>query len=125
MAGSTIPRPELRRRVRHALAAPAVALALVCACLALPEPAAAQDMSFLTCRQQVRRTAPKGQSLLNAPSDAQMLVKADEVDYDYTNHRVAAVGNVQIYYNGATIEADRVVYDQDTKRLRAEGNARL
>jgi LPS-assembly protein len=54
-----------------------------------------------------------------------MLVKANEVDYDYTNHRVAAVGNVQIYYNGATIEADRVVYDQVTKRLRAEGNARL
>ena len=34
------------------------------------------------------------------------------------------MGNVQIYYNGATIEADRVVYDQVTKRLRAEG-ARL
>jgi len=99
-------------------------LALVCACLALPQPAAAQDSSFLTFRQQIRPTAPKGQSLVHG-GDAQMLVKANEVDYDYTNHRVAAVGNVQIYYNGATIEADRVVYDQATKRLRAEGNARL
>jgi LPS-assembly protein len=54
-----------------------------------------------------------------------MLVKADEINYDTANSQVAAVGNVQIYYNGATIEADRVVYDQKTKRLRAEGNARL
>jgi LPS-assembly protein len=99
-------------------------LALACACLALPRPAAAQQ-DFLTFRQQLRPTAPKGSSLMHAPAGAQMLVKANEVDYDYTNHRVAAVGNVQIYYNGATIEADRVVYDQATKRLRAEGNARL
>jgi LPS-assembly protein len=121
--GSTTPRPILRRWARLPKAAPAMVLALVCACLALPRPAAAQD--FLTFRQQLRPTAPKGSSLTHAPADAQMLVKANEVDYDYTNHRVAAVGNVQIYYNGATIEADRVVYDQVTKRLRAEGNARL
>src|SRR5262249_2515116 len=55
----------------------------------------------------------------------QMLVRADEVAYDYTNNRVAAVGNVQIYYGGSTLEANRVVYDQKTKRLHAEGNARL
>ena len=127
MAGSTIPRPDLRCRLRRSLGALATALALACACLALPQPAAAQDSSsFLTFQQQIRPKPPAGaQSLRNAPGDAQMLVKADEVDYDYTNHRVAAVGNVQIYYSGATIEADRVVYDQDTKRLRAEGNARL
>ena len=55
----------------------------------------------------------------------QMLVRASEVDYDYTNNRVAAVGNVQIYYGGSTLEANRVVYDQKTKRLHAEGNVRL
>ena len=58
-------------------------------------------------------------------SNAPMLLQADEVRYDYTNNTVSAVGNVQIYYGGATIEADQVVYDQKTKRLRAEGNARL
>ena len=31
-----------------------------------------------------------------------MLVQADEIDYDYANQRVAAVGNVQIYYGGST-----------------------
>ena len=55
----------------------------------------------------------------------QMLVQANEVNYDYTNYRVAAVGNVQIYYGGSTLEANRVVYDQKTKRLHAEGNVRL
>jgi LPS-assembly protein len=55
----------------------------------------------------------------------QMLVQADEIKYDYTNHLVAAVGNVQIYYGGSTVEANKVTYDQATKRLRAEGNVRL
>jgi LPS-assembly protein len=123
MAGSTTPRPILRRWAPLPKAAFAMVLALACACLALPRPAAAQD--FMNFRQQIRPTPAKSSSLTHAPPDAQMLVKANEVDYDYTNHRVSAVGNVQIYYNGATIEADRVVYDQVTKRLRAEGNARL
>jgi LPS-assembly protein len=55
----------------------------------------------------------------------QMLVRANEVNYDHANDRVAAVGNVQIYYSGATLEADRVIYDQKTKRLHAEGSVKL
>ena len=58
-------------------------------------------------------------------SNAQMMVRADELQYDNTNNRVLANGNVQIYYQGSTLEADRVVYEQTTKRMRAEGNARL
>jgi LPS-assembly protein len=59
------------------------------------------------------------------PANTPMLVRADEIKYDYPNNSVAAVGHVQIYYGGATIEADEVVYDQKNKRLRAQGNARL
>ena len=59
------------------------------------------------------------------PSNQPMLVQATEIRYDYTNNSVAAVGNVQIYYSGATVEADQVTYDQKTKRLVAEGNVRL
>src|SRR5262249_5936230 len=55
----------------------------------------------------------------------QMLVRATEMNYDYTNERVSAVGNVQIYYSGSTLEADKVIYDQKTKRRHAEGNVRL
>jgi LPS-assembly protein len=58
-------------------------------------------------------------------NDGQMLVQATEVNYDYNNSRVSAVGSVQIYYHGATLEADKVIYDQKTKRLHAEGNVRL
>ena len=54
-----------------------------------------------------------------------MLVQADQIKYDYTNNTVAAVGNVQIYFNGSTIEADEVIYDQKSKRLQARGNARI
>jgi LPS-assembly protein len=54
-----------------------------------------------------------------------MLVQADQIKYDYPNNSVAAVGNVQIYFRGATIEADEVDYDQKEKRLIAKGNARL
>ena len=52
-------------------------------------------------------------------------MRAEEINYDYTNERVSAVGNVQIYYGDSTLEADRVIYDQKTKRLHAEGNVRL
>jgi len=58
-------------------------------------------------------------------NDGQMLVQATEVDYDYNNSRVSAVGNVQLFYNGTSVEADKVIYDQKTKRLYAEGNIRM
>jgi LPS-assembly protein len=71
------------------------------------------------------RPKPVPRAPASAQGDKQMLVRADEVDYDYTNYRVSAVGNVQIYYAGSTLESDRVIYDQKTKRLHAEGNVRL
>jgi len=85
---------------------------------------------YLDFRTQLRPTpTPKGPglgSVANGVSkDAKMLVQADELDYDYNNQRVSAIGNVRMYYQGATIEADRVIYDQRAKRLHAEGNARL
>lgn len=60
-----------------------------------------------------------------AANNGQMLVQATEVNYDYNNKRVSAVGNVQMFYNGTSVEADRLIYDQNTKRLRAEGNVRM
>ena len=85
--------------------------------LALTVPAAAQGFTY-----NPRPPRPKPPP---APNDSQMLVQATEVDYDYNNQRVSAVGNVQMFYNGTSVEADRVIYDQKTKRLHAEGNIRL
>ncbi|MGP8123322.1 MAG: LPS-assembly protein LptD [Xanthobacteraceae bacterium] len=81
-----------------------------------PIPAAAQ----FTYNPRPPRPKP-----VQRPHDGQMLVQATEVDYDYNNQRVSAVGNVQIYYNSSTVEADKVIYDQRTKRLHAEGNVRM
>jgi len=85
--------------------------------LATTTPAAAQ--SFTYNPQPPRQTPPR------VANDGQMLVQAVEVDYDYNNSRVSAVGNVQLYYNGTSVEADKVIYDQKTKRLHAEGNIRM
>src|SRR5262245_53262779 len=95
---TAIPRPLLRCWLRL------TALALVFACLALPQTAAAQQ-DVLTSRQQIRPSQPKGPPHLHRRSgDAQMRIISDRVDYDYTDHQYAVVGNVQIYYNHATIE---------------------
>jgi LPS-assembly protein len=71
-----------------------------------------------------KREAPTPRVVRGGGGD-QMLVRAQEINYDYTNERVSAVGNVQLYYGAATLEADRVIYDQRTKRLHAEGKVRL
>ncbi len=71
------------------------------------------------------RPPPPPKPVRNPATDGQMLVQATEMNYDNTNSTVAAVGNVQIYYNGTTLEADRVIYNQKTKRLVAAGNVRL
>jgi LPS-assembly protein len=86
-----------------------------------------QAPDFLDFKSQARPGRPTDKAALTNPKTGQpqMLVQANEIDYDYNNYRVSAVGNVQIYYNGSTLEADKVVYEQKAKHLRAEGNARL
>ncbi len=103
------------RKVLLALAAVASLAGMID--LTAVTPAAAQ--SFTYNPRPPRPTPPK------AANDGQMLVQATEVDYDYNNSRVSAVGNVQLFYNGTSVEADRVIYDQKTKRLHAEGNIRM
>jgi LPS-assembly protein len=85
--------------------------------IALIAPASAQGFIYNPRPPQPARP--------RAANDGQMLVQAVEVDYDYNNSRVSAVGNVQMFYNGTSVEADKVIYDQKTKRLHAEGNIRM
>ena len=85
--------------------------------LALTVPASAQSFTY---NPRPPKPPPRP-----ANNDGRMLVQAVEVDYDYNNQRVSAVGNVQMFYNGTSVEADKVIYDQKTKRLHAEGNIRL
>ena len=57
--------------------------------------------------------------------NARMLLEADEIIYDFDNEIVSAVGNVQIYYDGFTVEADSVSYQQITGQLTATGNVKI
>jgi LPS-assembly protein len=119
-----MPRHWMRGAAVGALVATAVALGL----LANASPGIAQKRSLVSFPPRPGQSAQPGSGLLDPSlknTKEQMLVRANEVDYDYTNERVSAVGNVQIYYGASTLEADRVIYDQRTKRLHAEGNVRL
>lgn len=60
-----------------------------------------------------------------AKPQERMVVDARELVYDKDNNTVSAVGDVQILYQGRTIEADKVVYDRAGKRVVASGNARI
>ena len=114
--------PAPRRKRRGAAQLLAVLAILACGGLFARAPLSAQELAFPPKPPVVKKST----TTLNTKSgEKQMLVQAREIDYDYTNHRVSAVGNVQIYYGGSTIEADKVVYDQTNKRLHAEGNVRL
>jgi LPS-assembly protein len=115
--------PSLRSGVRVSATALAALLLCLVSVLLAPERAVAQDA--LTNPLHFVPRPPPPPKKPSAPSNQPMLVQATEIRYDYTNNSVAAVGNVQIYYGGATIEADQVIYDQKTKRLVAEGNVRL
>ncbi len=114
--------PGLRSSVRVSATTLAALLAFVIGSTLFAAPLLAQQAGNLMHFPPRPPPPPKKPA---PPSNAPMLVQATEIRYDYTNNTVAAVGNVQIYYGGATIEADQVIYDQKTKRLRAQGNVRL
>ena len=113
--------PLLRRHRIRLSAVPALLAGLVFAAMLDVRdhrtPAAAQGFTFNPIHTRPKPPPPA--------NNGQMLVQAVEVDYDYNNQRVSAVGNVQMFFNGTSIEADKVIYDQKTKRLHAEGNIRL
>jgi LPS-assembly protein len=115
--------PVRRHRLRLTLVRQGIAaliFGLVTACalgIATTTPASAQGFTY---NPRPPRPAPP-----RVANDGRMLVQAVEVDYDYNNSRVSAVGSVQMFYNGTSVEADKVIYDQKTKRLHAEGNIRM
>src|SRR5215218_6642386 len=100
-------------RVRQTIAACAVATALFCA--VSPLPALAQG----TLNDAIASKTQKGSGT------DRLLVDAKEIVYDNDRNTVSATGDVQLNYQGRTLQADRVIYDRNTGRVRAEGNARL
>ncbi len=111
--------PAFRALVVRALAILAIGFAALCT------PAFSQVGTVSTPNELHFPLRSKPAPSPPVPANSPMLVQANEMKYDYNNNTVAAVGNVQIYYGGSTIEADEVIYDEKTKQLRAQGNARL
>jgi len=103
----------MRARVRQTIAAFAVAAALLCA--VVPLPALAQG----TLNDTIAGKTQKGSGT------DRLLVDAKEIVYNNDRNTVSASGDVQLNYQGRTLQADRVIYDRNTGRVRAEGNARL
>ncbi|MDX7950933.1 LPS-assembly protein LptD [Lichenihabitans sp. Uapishka_5] len=54
-----------------------------------------------------------------------LVVQANQLVYNRDTNVVTAEGNVQLYYQGRTLEADKVIYNRATSRVYAEGNAKL
>jgi LPS-assembly protein len=108
--------PDFRAGERLALALAALLAGTAFSPLAAQQPASGDASAR-------RAQNPLMQNVRTNP-DAKMLVQADELVYDYENERVAAVGKVQIYYDGAVLEADRVTHDRKLNRLNATGNVR-
>ena len=90
----------------------AVAIALLSGVVVLP--AAAQGTLNEAVASRVQGGGP-----------SRLLVEAKELVYDNDNNKVILSGDVELSYQGRTLQADRVVYDRNTGRVLAEGNARL
>jgi LPS-assembly protein len=130
MARPTGTRPIwLRRRAWRGASAIAAVTAIAIGGMVDVRPAAAQKNTIVNFPNRPKPPTREGTGLMapkpKTATKEQMLLRADELHYDQTNERVAAIGNVQIYYSGSTLEGDKVIYDQKTKRLHAEGNVRL
>ena len=115
------------RAAARAAAVGTLALASIALLSIATAPSAFAQRGSIVSFPQRPKPAQSGSGLLGAKKNQkdQMIVRATEMLYDYSNERVSAVGNVQIYYSGSTLEADKVIYDQKTKRLHAQGNVKL
>jgi LPS-assembly protein len=101
------------RRLKTTIAMSAVAAAFVYA---------AGSMSALA---QATLNETIGARAQSGSGEDRLLVDAKEIVYDNDRNTIAASGDVQMNYQGRTLQADRVTYDRNTGRVFAEGNARL
>src|ERR1019366_10221861 len=97
--------PAPRPHRRGVAAVVSVLAVLACGDIITCAPAFAQQQLQLFNFPPSAPPRPKSKIAIErdkAGEQQQMLVKANEIDYDYANHRVSAVGNVQMYYRNST-----------------------
>src|SRR5215469_588943 len=64
----------------------------------------------------------KSRNTLLGPPGSQMLLRADQVDYDLNTSVATAHGHVEIDYNDRVVQADTVVYDETRDKVTADGH---
>lgn len=96
------------------IAAFAVAIVLSCTVGSMPVPAQTLNDTLAS-----KTTAKPGQE------PDRLLVDAKEIIYDNDKNTVSASGDVELNYQGRTLQADKVIYDRNTGRVFAQGNAKL
>lgn len=57
--------------------------------------------------------------------NSQMLIQADELEFDNDQNTISAVGNVDISLGEYNLKADQIMLDRSTSRMVAEGNIEL
>ena len=101
--------------VKATIAASAVAAALLCAVGPCPSRAQA---TLERCRSRARAQSRRRHRTACSSTPRRSSTTT-------TATRSPPRGDVQLNYQGRTLQADRVTYDRNTGRVYAEGNARL
>lgn len=87
---------------------------------------AAAGGSLLTASQAAEaQPTPTAVPAAEPAKKDRLLVEAKQLVYNKDTNVVSAEGNVQLYYQGRTLEADKVIYNRTSNRVYAEGNAKL
>src|SRR6478735_7147355 len=99
-------------RLKTTIASSAIAMALLCAVGS--NAVLSQGLNQVLAAQAKPTTG-----------EDRLLVDAKEIIYNNDKNTIAASGDVQLNYQGRSLQADRVIYDRNTGRVYAEGHAKL
>jgi LPS-assembly protein len=95
------------KRGRLLAAASVVAIA-ASLCAAHVVPAAAQDLTSSLAGK--------------LDQNAELLLESSEITYDFDRDLIVATGDVQVYYDGNTVQAHQIIFDRKSQQLKAVGN---
>lgn len=68
------------------------------------------------------QSSPSGHDVILGPRGGQMLLRADQVDYNVDTSITVAHGHVEIDYNDRILQADSVTYDEKKDSVVADGH---
>ncbi len=54
--------------------------------------------------------------------NAGLILESSEITYDFDRDLIVATGDVQVYYDGNTVQAHQIIFDRKNQQLKASGN---